>query len=44
MYLKHHNKKESGEVSKSMKILNGLANKIMSDQAGIEISGKRGKC
>lgn len=33
----------SREVSKSMKILNGLANK-MSDQAGIEISSKRGKC
>ena len=29
---------------KSMKILNGLANKIMSDQAGIEISSNRGKC
>ena len=42
MYLKNHNKKESSKVSiKSMKILNGLRNKIMSDQAGIEISVKK---
>ena len=42
MYLKNHNKKESWKVSiKSMKILNGLGNKIMSDQAGIEISVKK---